>query len=112
MIQSPARLLAVRIMRETPLDLKGYGFCRERYCLWAVPLLILDFAVLAAQYPRCSVWSIGRFFIFGDMEAQQVSIPYNFVPGVSLEDTPRMENAIALKPLDIRMAAISCGSSL
>nr|DAP39240.1 MAG TPA: hypothetical protein [Caudoviricetes sp.] len=35
-------------MRETTLDLKGYGLCRERYCLWAVPLLILDFAVLAA----------------------------------------------------------------
>nr|DAT48920.1 MAG TPA: hypothetical protein [Caudoviricetes sp.]DAY61326.1 MAG TPA: hypothetical protein [Caudoviricetes sp.] len=48
MIQSPARLLTVRTMRETPLDLKGYGLCRERHCLWAVPLLILDFAVLAA----------------------------------------------------------------
>lgn len=39
-IQSPARLLTVRTMRETPLDLKGYGLCRERHCLWAVPLLI------------------------------------------------------------------------
>nr|DAV00115.1 MAG TPA: hypothetical protein [Caudoviricetes sp.] len=29
-------------MRETPLDLKGYGLCRERHCLWAVPLLILQ----------------------------------------------------------------------
>ena len=28
--------------------LKGYGLCRERHCLWAVPLLILDFAVSAA----------------------------------------------------------------
>lgn len=42
MIQSPARLLAVRTMRETPLDLKGSGLCRERHCLWAVPLLILQ----------------------------------------------------------------------
>ena len=42
MIQSPARLLAVRTMRETPLDLKGCVLCRERHCLWAVPLLILQ----------------------------------------------------------------------
>nr|DAZ40193.1 MAG TPA: hypothetical protein [Caudoviricetes sp.] len=40
--QSPARLLTVRTMRETPLDLKGYGICRERHCLWAFPLLILQ----------------------------------------------------------------------
>nr|DAG21312.1 MAG TPA: hypothetical protein [Caudoviricetes sp.] len=63
MIQSPARLLTVRTMRETPLDLKGSGLCREWHCLWAVPLLILDFAALAAQNPRCSVWSIGGFFM-------------------------------------------------
>lgn len=45
--------------------MKGYGPCRERYFLWAVPLLILDFAVLAlfnAENPRCSVWSIGGYF--------------------------------------------------
>lgn len=71
------------IIRHTIYDLKGYGLCRERHCLWTVPLLILDFAVLAAQTPRCSVWSIGGFFIFGDMEARQGSIHYNFVPGVS-----------------------------
>nr|DAH60502.1 MAG TPA: hypothetical protein [Caudoviricetes sp.] len=39
--QSPARLLTVRTMWETSLDLKGSGLCRERHCLWAVPLLIL-----------------------------------------------------------------------
>ena len=42
MIQSPARLLAVRTMLETSLDLKGSGLCRERHRLWVVPLLILQ----------------------------------------------------------------------
>ena len=28
--------------------LKGYGLCRERHCLRAVPLLILDFVISAA----------------------------------------------------------------
>nr|DAR20740.1 MAG TPA: hypothetical protein [Caudoviricetes sp.] len=28
------------IIRHTIYDLKGYGLCRERHCLWAVPLLI------------------------------------------------------------------------
>lgn len=41
------------------------------------PLVFLFFI------PRCSVWSIGGFFIFWDMEARQGSIPYNFVPVVS-----------------------------
>nr|DAE13712.1 MAG TPA: hypothetical protein [Siphoviridae sp. ctQqU1] len=36
------------IIRHTIYDLKGCGLCRERHCLWAVPLLILDLAVLAA----------------------------------------------------------------
>nr|DAG73283.1 MAG TPA: hypothetical protein [Caudoviricetes sp.] len=52
MIQSPARLLAVRIMRETPLDLKGCGLCRERHCLWAVPLLILQKNPLLCRSPE------------------------------------------------------------
>nr|DAU37470.1 MAG TPA: hypothetical protein [Caudoviricetes sp.] len=28
------------IIRHTIYDLKSYGLCRERHCLWAVPLLI------------------------------------------------------------------------
>nr|DAN21366.1 MAG TPA_asm: hypothetical protein [Bacteriophage sp.] len=47
--------------------MKGYGLCRERHCLWAVPLLILDFTIFSlfnAENPRCSVWSIGGFYFF------------------------------------------------
>nr|DAR49217.1 MAG TPA: hypothetical protein [Caudoviricetes sp.] len=30
------------IIRHTIYDLKGCDLCRERHCLWAVPLLILQ----------------------------------------------------------------------
>nr|DAE47453.1 MAG TPA: hypothetical protein [Caudoviricetes sp.] len=40
-------------MRETPLDLKGSGLCRERHCLWAVPLLILQKNPLLCRSPAC-----------------------------------------------------------
>nr|DAM50105.1 MAG TPA: hypothetical protein [Caudoviricetes sp.] len=53
------------IIRHTIYDLKGYGLCRERHCLWAVPLLILDFAVLAAQTPGVPCGASGVFlFIY------------------------------------------------
>nr|DAV47007.1 MAG TPA: hypothetical protein [Caudoviricetes sp.] len=55
-------------MRETPLDLKGYGLCRERHCLWAVPLLILQKKSPALPKPCVSRGVLcrqsGGFFLF------------------------------------------------
>ena len=42
--------------------MKGSGLCRERHCLWEVPLLILDFAVFAAQAPGVPFGASGDFF--------------------------------------------------
>nr|DAG20052.1 MAG TPA: hypothetical protein [Caudoviricetes sp.] len=54
-------------MRETPLYLKGRGLCRERHCLLAVPLLILQKPLLCripAFHAGYVVGKVGDFVLF------------------------------------------------
>lgn len=44
--------------------MKGYGLCRERHLLWAVPLLILDFAILALFNAKNPVFRLEHRGIF------------------------------------------------
>nr|DAQ70899.1 MAG TPA: hypothetical protein [Caudoviricetes sp.] len=46
------------IIRHTIYDLKGYGLCRERHCLWAVPLLILQKIPCFAEALRATLGTL------------------------------------------------------
>nr|DAT78543.1 MAG TPA: hypothetical protein [Bacteriophage sp.] len=56
------------IIRHTIYDLKGSGLCRERHCLWAVPLLILRKNPLLFRSPvfhaKYFVDKVGDFVLF------------------------------------------------
>nr|DAQ47817.1 MAG TPA: hypothetical protein [Caudoviricetes sp.] len=56
------------IIRHTIYDLKGYGLCRERHCLRAVPLLILQKNPLLFRSPAFHagyvVGKVGDFVLF------------------------------------------------
>jgi hypothetical protein len=65
-------------MRETPLDLKGSGLCRERHRLWAVPLLILQKPLLFRSPAFHAGYFVGKAGDFFANKAAKLSILASF----------------------------------
>lgn len=76
--------------------MKGCGLCRERHCLWAVPLLILDFAVLAAKPPVFRVEHRG-FCYFLSFSSFSFSFSSSSHPACWSRYSPYMSCSAALR---------------